>query len=236
MKLDILYEDNDIVVLNKPALILTVPDRFDTKLPNLKSELRKRYNEIFVVHRLDKETSGTLVFAKNEESHKHLNEQFREGETKKEYLALCIHPMEKEGKIDNHIAESQHVSGTYTVAKKGKRSITEYQVVESFKKYALVKVTILTGRTHQIRVHMKHIGAPLLTDSKYGISDKFFLSEIKKYKRKKDIAENPLIYRTSLHSHKLTILHPTTNKSMSFESQLPKDLRAVLNQFRKILS
>lgn len=234
MKLDIIYEDDDIIVINKPAHILSVPDRFDSNLPNLKVALRKRCGDILVVHRLDKETSGTIVYAKTEESHKHLNEQFREGQTEKRYLALCIHPTENEGTIDNNIAESQHIPGTYTVAKKGKHSISEYKVIESFKKYALIEVKILTGRTHQIRVHMKHIGAPLLTDSKYGVSDKFFLSEIKKYKRKKGVEENPLIYRTSLHAHSLTITHPTTNKSMTFTSDLPKDMRAVLNQFRKV--
>ena len=234
MHLDIIYEDNDIVVINKPPLLLSVPDRFNSNIPNLKSILRNRYGEIWVAHRLDRETSGVLVFAKNEQSHKLLNEQFREGTTEKIYFALTIMPNETEGTIENFLAESEQKPGIYVVAKKGKKAITDYKVEESFKKYALMKLRIHTGRTHQIRVHMKYIGAPLLTDEKYGLSKEFFLSEVKKYRRDKNEEERPLLSRTSLHAYSLKLTHPVTLKEMQFEAELPKDMKAVIQQFRKI--
>jgi RluA family pseudouridine synthase len=236
MRIDIIYEDEHIIAINKPAHLLSIPDRYNSTKENLKNTLKERFGEIYVVHRLDKETSGIIVFAKTEESHKYLNEQFQEGTAKKIYLAICLHPQESEGTIDNYIAESPHARGTYIVAKKGKRALTEYKVIESFQKYALIELKIATGRTHQIRVHMKHIGAPMLTDSKYGLAPQFMLSEIKRFRKKRDVEERPLMSRTSLHSASLEINHPATGKLMRFLAPLPKDMTATISQLRKIFN
>lgn len=236
MKIDILYDDSDIVVINKAANVLTIPDRYDQTLPNLKTYLSKKYGDIYVVHRLDKETSGVLLFAKNEIAHKHINDQFQIGRIDKRYQAICLNPVEKSGLIEEHIVQSKRNPGKYEVAKKGKLSTSEYQVIEVFKQYALISIKIFTGRTHQIRVHMKHIGAPLLVDSKYGVSDKFLLSQIKRYKRKPEQEERPLLSRSSLHASELTIVHPTSKEEVTFYAPLHKDMKAVLSQFRKNFS
>lgn len=236
MKIDIIYEDEQLIAINKPAHLLSIPDRYNSTKENLKSALKEKYGEIFVVHRLDKETSGAIIFAKNEESHKFLNEQFQEGKAQKIYWAISIMPQEPFGTVDNYIAESPYAPGTYVVAKKGKRAITEYKVLESFQKYALVEVKIATGRTHQIRVHMKHIGAPLLTDSKYGLAPQFMLSEVKRIKKKRDVEERPLLSRTSLHSASLEVAHPIGHQKMTFNAPMPKDMSATINQLRKIFN
>lgn len=234
MRMDIIYEDENIIAINKEPNVLSIPDRYDSHQANLKGLLKKKFGEIYVVHRLDKETSGIILFAKDSESHKALNEQFQEGIAKKIYLALCAVPSEEKGIIDNFIAESEFATGTYVVAKKGKRAITEFEVIESYKKYALIRVKIATGRTHQIRVHMKFIGAPLMTDAKYGLSNEFRLSEIKKYRTKKNEEERPLLSRSSLHSSFLSVIHPKTKELISFEAPLPKDMAATIYQLKKV--
>lgn len=234
MKLDILYEDDDLIAINKPAHLLTIPDRFKHDLPSAKSLLARRCTEIYTVHRLDRETSGAIVFAKTAEAHRHLNDQFVSGEVDKSYLTLCITPREDSGHIDNFLAESEQKPGVYVVAKKGKRAISDYHIVENYGKYALVSVRIHTGRTHQIRVHMRNIKAPLIVDSKYGVSDAFYLSQIKKIKRSNQ-EERPLLHRSALHSHILKIKSPSTDQLIEITAPLPKDMRAVVNQMRKVL-
>ena len=235
MKIEILYEDADLIAVNKPANVLTVPDRFDQSLVNLRTVLRNKYGEIFIVHRLDRETSGVMLFARNAEAHKSLNEAFSGREVDKTYLAIAQKPGLPSGVIEENIAESTRAPGHYEIRSKGKSAITEYQVVETFRNYALLKVKILTGRTHQIRVHLKHIGAPLLVDSKYGMADAFYLSSIKRLRKRPD-KERPLLSRCSLHAHIIELKHPTTGEQMSFTADPPKDMRATLNQMRKNLS
>ena len=235
MRLEIIYEDDDLIAVNKPANVLTVPDRFDQTLKNLRTILQKKYGEIFIVHRLDKETSGIMLFARNAEAHKVLNEAFSGREVDKTYLAIAQKPGLSSGTIEENIAESTKLPGRYEIKSKGKSAITKYNVIEVFKNYALLEVKILTGRTHQIRVHLKHIGAPLLVDSKYGMADAFYLSSIKRL-RKRPSQERPLISRCSLHAYKIELIHPTTGKSVSFTAEPPKDMKATLNQMRKNLN
>lgn len=235
MRLEILYEDSDIIAVNKPASVLTVPDRFDPTQKNLRGLLRKKYNDIFVVHRLDRETSGVIVFAKNAEVHKILNEAFSDRSIDKTYLALAQKPVEPKGVIEENIAESLKAPGRYEIKSKGKPSISEYEVLETYRNFALIKVKILTGRTHQIRVHLKHIGAPLLVDSKYGLSDSFYLSSIKRLRKRPEM-ERPLIHRCSLHAHTITFKHPIDGDQIHIEAPLPKDMRAVISQMKKNLS
>ncbi len=230
----VIHEDDHIVVVDKKAHTLSVPDRFDPTKPNLRDLLISRYGQIYVVHRLDMETSGVMVFAKDEESHAHLSDQFENRKVVKTYLALCQHPVENSGTIHTHIAESKSKKGMYIASLKGKEALTDYKVIKSLDRYALVALRIHTGRTHQIRVHMKHIGAPLITDSKYGLSATFYLSQIKKLKFNRDQEERPLMSRSSLHSHQLTIIHPKTEVKASFESPLHKDMKAVVFQLEKL--
>jgi 23S rRNA pseudouridine1911/1915/1917 synthase len=233
----IIFEDDDIIVLNKPAHYLTIPDRFVAERPNLVTFLKNRLEDIFIVHRLDKETSGVIIFAKNAAAHRNLSMQFEARTVDKIYLALVEGAVHKEeGEINQPIASNMRDKGRMIIASRGKPSLTIYQVIERFKNYTLVEANIKTGRTHQVRVNFEVIGYPLAVDSLYGRKDAFLLSEIKmkKYRRGKDvIEERPLMSRTTLHATKVTFNHPSSNKKMTLKAELPKDFRAVLNQLRK---
>ncbi|HFB99619.1 MAG TPA: RluA family pseudouridine synthase [Phaeodactylibacter sp.] len=232
----IIFEDDDLVILNKPANFLTIPDRFIAEKPSLVSFLKNKMEEVFIVHRLDKETSGVIIFAKNKAAHRSMSMQFEQRTVDKIYLALVEGNLHKEeGEIKNAIATNMRDSGKMIIAKRGKPSLTLYKVIERFKNYTLVEANIKTGRTHQVRVHFQSIGYPLAVDRLYGRKEAFFLSEIKlkKFRRGKDFEERPLMSRTSLHAKKITFTHPSSLQRMTFEVELPKDFKAVLNQLRK---
>ncbi len=229
-----LYEDADIVCVDKPANLLSIADRFDTNKPNLRSMLKRRYGAAYVVHRLDAETSGVIVYALNAETHAAMSQLFENRDAVKKYLILCQSPQDDQGFIDAPIREHTGVPGRYVVHAKGKESQTSYKVLERFGGYALVEIDLHTGRTHQIRVHMRHIGAPLLVDAKYGVSEAFFLSAIKHVKIGKFEEEKPLLARASLHASSLDFIHPITAQAMHFEAELPKDMKATIHQLKKI--
>jgi RluA family pseudouridine synthase len=233
---DIIYEDDEMVVVSKAPFILTIPDRFHPDKPNLYQLLGERFGKIFTVHRLDKETSGILVFAKTEETHKLLSAQFTDRTVEKVYYALVEgHVHQTEGMIDKSIAPHPQHPDRMVISTKGKRSVTRYSVVEYFKNYTLLQASIETGRTHQIRVHFQAIGYPLAVDALYGRKDAFLLSQVKmgKYRLGKDQEERPLMARSSLHAWRLNFVHPGTGERLTFEAPLPKDFEAVLQQLRK---
>jgi 23S rRNA pseudouridine955/2504/2580 synthase/23S rRNA pseudouridine1911/1915/1917 synthase len=187
------------------------------------------------VHRLDKDTSGIVVFALTEQMHKHLSQQFEARETKKIYNGLVMgKPAIEEGVIDEPIAEHPTKKGYMTVWRKGKESITEYKVVDSFRFYSWMEFRILTGRTHQIRVHMKHLGYPIVCDPLYGDGKPLFISQLKKnYKlAQTEEEERPILSRLALHSAQLTF-QDIDGKVINLEAPLPKDLRATLSQLNK---
>jgi 23S rRNA pseudouridine955/2504/2580 synthase/23S rRNA pseudouridine1911/1915/1917 synthase len=235
-QLEIIYEDKELVIINKPALLLTVPDRYSPEKPNLLTMLNKKYGKIFIVHRLDKETSGILLFAKNAEAHRTMSMDFEHRRVKKTYLALVEGRMvQQEGLIDKPLAPSMTKYNKMVINKRGKASKTTFKVLESFKYYTLVEADIHSGRLHQIRVHLASIGYPLAIDFLYGNKGEFKLSFIKKKRLNlpKHEEERPIMTRTTLHAYTLTIAHPTTKEEMTFKADLPKDFRAVLNQLRK---
>jgi 23S rRNA pseudouridine1911/1915/1917 synthase len=235
MNLHIIFEDDQIIVVNKPAELLTIPDRHDDTKPSLYAQLNQKYGKVFIVHRLDRETSGILVFAKNEAAHRHLSMQFENHETSKIYLALLdgvLH--QQEGEIDKPIAPHSSVKGKMVIAKRGKDSLTRYKVVEQFKHFTLVEANILTGRTHQIRVHFLSLGYPLAVDVLYGKRSELYLSQIKKkIKIGKFDEERPIMIRTTLHAYQLCFKHPLSMEPLVFTSEIPKDFAALLNQLRK---
>ena len=233
---EIIHEDEAIVVVNKAPFTLTIPDRYAPEKYNLYHELIKKFGEVYTVHRLDKETSGILVFAKTEDAHKHLSHQFQKRTVEKIYLTLVAGAMhQEEGLIDKPLAPHQHLQDRMVVSKHGKPSQTHFKVVELFKNFSLVEAEIKTGRTHQIRVHFESIGYPLAVDAIYGKKESLFLSEIKlrKFKLGKDQEERPLMTRSALHAFRLTLIHPTSEEKISFEAPLPKDFKAVVAQLRK---
>ncbi|MFN0174821.1 MAG: RluA family pseudouridine synthase [Saprospiraceae bacterium] len=233
---DLIYEDEQILVVSKPAGLLTIPDRAGNQ-DSLVAALQSKYGKVFIVHRLDRETSGILCFARNEAAHRHLSMQMEHHTADKFYLALLDGVLHhEEGEIDKPIGEHYHIPGKMAVTNSGKSSLTFYRTLERFQRFTLVEAQIKTGRTHQIRVHFQSIGYPLAIDALYGRREQFLLSEIKgkKYKLGKFTEEErPIMARTSLHAARLRIQHPTTGEIMEFHAELPKDFAAVLNQLRK---
>jgi 23S rRNA pseudouridine955/2504/2580 synthase/23S rRNA pseudouridine1911/1915/1917 synthase len=230
----IIEETEDWIALNKPSGLLSIPDR-KGKDVSLKVLLKEKYGEIFTVHRLDKDTSGLIVFAKNEVAHKQLSLQFETRQTKKIYQGLVIGSiMEKRGRIDSPIAEHPAQNGTMIIHRKGKESLTDYEVLEDFGIYSLLQFQIHTGRTHQIRVHMKDIEHPIVCDILYGDGKPVLVSSLKsKFKLSKDMEEErPILNRLALHAFQLSF-KDINGKSIELEAPLPKDLRATLQQLQK---
>lgn len=231
----ILFEDDDYVVLNKPAGLLSIADRHNPHLPNLSALLEQRYGEIFVVHRLDRNTSGVMVFARHAASHQLLSTQFQEKMTEKVYLGLVQGRVwEPEGTIDKPIAESSSRRGKMIITAKGKPALTTFEVLEPFSLYTLLKIRLHTGRTHQIRVHLQSIGHSIAVDDVYGDGKPFYLSFIKKQYRlsRNQEEEKPLMSRTALHALSLGFSDQKGQRRF-YEAPLPKDFRAVLSQLRK---
>jgi len=237
----LIFENDDLVVLNKPSGLLSIPDR-EGKEISLKKILREKYNEIFTVHRLDKGTSGLITFAKNETTHKLISEQFVPGDSFREnkkiekiYLGLVIgSPTNTKGTIDAPIMEHPVKKGLMVINRKGKESLTDYKVIDDFGIYSWIQFQIHTGRTHQIRVHMKDIGHPVVCDELYGDGNPVFLSAIKhKFKlSKNEETERPMLNRLALHSWQLRFRGPD-DKMYDFEAPVPKDLKATLQQLSK---
>ena len=230
----IVFQNGDFIAINKPSGLLTIPDR-EGKDISLKKKLQDNFDSVFTVHRLDKDTSGIVVFAFTEQMHKHLSQQFEARETKKIYNGLVLgKPAEEEGIIDEPIAEHPNKKGMMTVWRKGKESITEYKVLESYRYYSWLSFRILTGRTHQIRVHMKHLGHPIVCDPLYGDGKPLLLSQLKKnYNLSQSMDEvRPILGRLALHAAQLTF-KGLNGEEMTLEAPLPKDLRATLNQLGK---
>ena len=232
--IEIIFENEQFVAVNKPAGMLSIPDRTQSEV-SLKDILIEKYGSIFTVHRLDKETSGIILFAKDEATHKFLSKAFEERSVEKYYMGLVYGvPSQKSGTIDGPIMEHSVQKGLMIVHTKGKPSVTDYEVQESYGKYSLVKFRIHTGRTHQIRVHSKNIGNPIACDPLYGDGKPILLSSIKKkYKLSKhDEEERPILNRVALHSFQLKFTDAEGN-AFDLNAELPKDIRALIQQLKK---
>ena len=244
-KLNIVYEDNDILVINKPSGLVVHPGagntdntlvnaliHYDKKnLSSLNGELRPG-----IVHRIDKDTSGLLVVAKNDFAHAHLSKQFSEHTIERKYILLVWGKLRPQaGKIKTFITRSSKNRQLMTVSlSKGKFAITNYKTIELFENensptLSLLECKLETGRTHQIRVHMTYKGNPILGDRSYK----------KKLKQLKNIDEelNKIITkfnRQCLHAKSLGLKHPITNKNLFFETELPKDINEIVQKLRII--
>jgi 23S rRNA pseudouridine1911/1915/1917 synthase len=230
----IIFENENFLAINKPAGLLSIPDRMQSEV-SLKDMLINKYGCIFTVHRLDKDTSGIILFAKNETTHKFLSQAFEERRVEKFYQGI-VHgsPAEKKGTIDAPIIEHLVQKGLMVIHRNGKPSVTDYEVIEDYKSYSLLQFQLHTGRTHQIRVHCKNIGHPLACDELYGDGKPVLLSSLKKkYKLSKhDEEERPMLNRLALHSYCLKFTDAEGN-AFNLTAELPKDMRALLQQLKK---
>ncbi|MCA4774430.1 RluA family pseudouridine synthase [Wolbachia endosymbiont of Mansonella perstans] len=236
IKLDIIYEDEDIMVLNKQSGLTVHPGAWtnnDTLLNAVIAHLGKiPYTHVRpgIVHRLDKDTSGLMVIAKNEEAHSFLSELLSNRKIKREYLAVVwgILPS-NQGTIKTNIAPKRSNKEMMCVAKiTGKLAITHYSVQKVVGQVSLVKCVLETGRTHQIRVHMSHMGHSIVGDQVYGKNS----SKSAKYAKSSDFICN--FNRQALHAYKLGLYHPKSKKYMDFCSDLPQDMRTLIDEFEEI--
>jgi pseudouridine synthase, RluA family len=231
--IEIIYEDANIVVINKPPNILVIPDQHTKEKETLVGILNKQLKQkMWVVHRIDRDTTGVLIFAKNAETHKFISMQFEKSQVKKKYLALLSGVLEdEEGIIDKPILISKR---EVSIDDSGKKSVTNFKVLERFKGYTFVQAQPQTGRRHQIRIHFWSLGHPLVIDAEYGSADPILLSSLKrKYKEKDGIKEKPLIDRLTLHAASLSLTLPGSAKMQTFDAPLPKDFEITLKQLRK---
>lgn len=234
MKFDIIFENEHFIAINKPAGLLSIPDRFG-KDPSLKTILQEQQGKIYTVHRLDKDTSGLIIFAKDETTHKDLSQKFEGRDVEKIYLGMVNGTMmNREGTIDVPIMEHPGKTTLMMAHKKGKQAITDYKVIEEFGLYSWVQFQIHTGRTHQIRLHAKYLGNSIVCDELYGDGQSVLLSSIKrKFKlSKNELEERPILNRLALHSSQLKFTDAEGNRH-ELEASLPKDLKALLQQLRK---
>jgi 23S rRNA pseudouridine1911/1915/1917 synthase len=245
--LNIVYEDNDVLVVNKPANMVVHPgvgNYSGTLLngvayhllqqnPQLNEDELPRFG---MVHRIDKNTTGLLVLAKNAPAAAHLAKQFAAHTVKRKYTALVWGNIkEDEGTINAHIARHKQyrkMFDAYPDGETGKHAITHYKVIERMNYVTLVECILETGRTHQIRVHMKHIGHTLFNDWEYG-GDKILKGTI--YTKYKQFVDNcfKICPRCALHAGMLGFIHPTTQQEILFESALPTDMSNVIEKWRK---
>ncbi|MBF0120968.1 MAG: RluA family pseudouridine synthase [Desulfobacterales bacterium] len=228
ISLKIIYEDKYLIVINKPAGIVVHPSSGHSSntivnailfhcpdIEGIKGDLRPG-----IVHRLDKDTSGTLVIAKNITTHMYLGDQFRDRKIRKEYIAIVYGRMEKQSgiislPIGRHYTDRKKMS---IKSRKTRNAETNWHIKELFSKASMLKVNPITGRTHQIRVHLKAIGHPVIGDEVYG----------------KSINTSILAKRQMLHAAKLSFIHPKSGIAMDFESPIPDDMKEVIEQLRNV--
>ncbi len=256
-KLEILLDDADLVAINKPADMASVPCDSDVLIAQkliaaqlglpFRGELDPRIRPI---HRIDKDTSGVLLFAKTRAAQQFVSEQFQSQQVAKTYLALVNgSPHDREGSIDAAIARDDANPLKMRINPRGKAAQTHWKLLQRFRDYALLEVHPRTGRTHQIRVHLAYAGMPLAIDTLYGrkpaaarsLTDPdapagLYLSSFKRdYRQKEWENERPLIARLTLHARDLSLKHPN-GSAVNLRAEPPKDLRAVISALTKYAS
>jgi RluA family pseudouridine synthase len=238
----ILYSDEAILVVDKPSGMLSIPDRYDPDAPVASSVLREDWGRLLVVHRIDKDTSGVLVYARSAEAHRILGIAFESRQVAKAYHALVRGlPPWDESSCDLALrADGDREHRTLVDARRGKESRTAFAVLRRFESRgafggaALVEARPETGRTHQIRVHLAALGYPCLCDPLYGDGEPLLLSKLKRRWKGDEFDERPLLARAALHALSIEFDHPATGARLRFEAPLPKDMRASIAQLGKL--
>ncbi len=212
----ILNEEAELLIVNKPAGISVLPDGWEKDAPYLFKLLEEQFGRLWVVHRLDKVTSGVMIFARTASAHRALSLQFEQHEAQKVYHAIVVGVPEWDRHLARHPlrVDVGHSHRTVVDPSKGKSSETTFGVLERFTGYSLLEAIPATGRTHQIRVHAYALGFPLLGDRLYSAP------------------ATDLIARPTLHAQSLTFTHPTRGDRVSFSAPYPDDFEATLNKLR----
>jgi len=214
-----LHSDSDILIIDKPAGVLSIPDGYDHAVPYLRRLLEPDYGRLWVVHRLDKETSGVMVLARNPDAHRSLSNQFAGRQVSKVYHAIVNGVPEWDEKMLDlplRAGVGRHHRTAVDIGN-GKPARTHFRVLERFSQHALIAASPETGRTHQIRAHLYDMTFCVLSDPLYGTMQR-----------------SPFIDRLALHAHMLTLWHPSTGAMMTFQSPYPADFEAVLATLRSL--
>ena len=248
ISIEVIYEDDYLVVVNKPAGLVVHPS-YGHYTGTLINALAYRYKDLPIfngsdarpglIHRIDKDTSGLLVIAKTEAAKTHIALQFFEHTTHRRYVALVWGSFdEEEGTITGHVGRSlknRKVMDVFPDGEYGKHAITHYKVLERLGYVTLIECRLETGRTHQIRAHMKYLGHPLFNDPEYGGDQILKGTTFTKYKQ---FVQNcfALLPRQALHAKELGFRHPKTNQFVQFDSPIPDDMTSVINKWRNYIS
>ena len=231
--IDIIFEDEDLIVVNKASNLVVHPGAGNKKGTLVNGLLAYNKNLSFlpragIVHRLDKNTSGLLISAKNESTYINLVRQLKERLISRKYLALVVGEPISGGKIDEPLGRHPRFRTKQAVVKKGKNALTFYKIVEKYRGYSLLEASLSTGRTHQIRVHFSYLGYPIVGDNTYGGKRKFpaGISEMTREK----ISQFP---RQALHASKLQFRHPQTGNKVSLHAPLPRDMSDLISFLKR---
>jgi len=241
--LDVLYEDESLVVINKPADMIVHPGKGNYR-GTLAGALQFHFDRLSdvagrfrpgIVHRLDRDTTGVIVVAKDNQVHHALSAQFEQRDVRKEYRAICRGVLERDSDfIETHLRVNPKHREKMCVCEPGgnaREAVTFYEVERRFSAFTVVKLFPRTGRTHQLRVHLQHLGHPIVADSQYGGGSALRTSEIATSTpaATSGDGEEVLIARQALHAFRLQFRHPSTNRPLEFEAPLPADMQRVLN-------
>lgn len=231
----ILFDDAHVLAINKPSGLLIAPDRWDKELENLMDLVHRQLSpDIFNVHRLDRDTSGLVLCAKTKSALDDLCLQFENGEVEKEYVALVRgRPPAVLGEIDQPLVEDPMKPGRMKAVRHGKPALTHYETEQSFRGWTLLRLRPQTGRMHQLRVHMKVLGCPIVGDPWYGDGRPLLLSEIKRGYKPGRLPERPLLDHLALHAHRLAFRHPAIGERQTIEAPMPDDFQLAIKQLAR---
>lgn len=231
----VLFADDSLIAFNKRSGLLAAADRYDENAPRLDTLAEAEFGKLYAVHRIDRDTSGVILYARTEEARRSLSLQFQRRETEKTYHCLVYgRPLWEETTVDVPLlpdGDAQHrtVSNPH-----GKPSVTRFRLLAVCGQYSWLEAKPLTGRTHQIRAHLKHLELPIVCDALYGSGEALYLSNIKRKWHGDEWEERPLLNRMALHALSITFTHPSTGKRVSTVAPYQKDMEAVRRQLYKI--